>query len=200
MSSPEPLEFFCASFNNGVWLYDKRAKNTKTVFDAWKGMICRVLLDSEFRREVFTVNPAYGTYVIQDEIIYRTLAGRLPNSVHPVSPLDNYLFQWIYRDDPKTIDDVRGVHCLSFVTGHDRRRVFLVIQEFWAQVMKVFDRHDIAAVFGDERPGEMLSLKSFYRSMKTIEKFLTMLDLQNGSCLKGFAQVRYDDDVRLHLL
>ena len=169
------VEHFYASNNNGIWVYDKRAGNAKLLFDTWKGTICRVFHDDDFRREIFAHNPGYGTFVMQDEIIYRALVTLMQNEVRSASPLDNYLFYWLYVDEPKVIDQIRGLHCLSFITGTDRRRLFLVLRELWAQIVRVFDDNDMRLIFEGRLPQETMSLKEFYYSAEAIDKFLSLV-------------------------
>lgn len=180
---PAPVEypeFFYANFNNGVWFYNKESRSTKVVFDYWKGMICRSIHDLDFRHELYAQNKGYGTFFIQDEIIYRSLCIYMPNHVRNIDMRINYLLHWLYVDPPEVVKDVRGLHCLHFISGQKRKRLFLVIKELWDQVVWSFDKHDYKMIFGEEVPEkEMMSLMDFYYSPKSMNRFYELMDIKD---------------------
>lgn len=171
-------EFFYSNFNNGVWFYNKKARNSRYVFDYWKGMICRAIHDDDFRHQLYNDNPGYGTYYMQDEIIYRSLTKMLPNHVRSVDMSQNYLFQWLYVDPKEVVEQVRGLHCLSFITGTDRQRLFLSIKELWNVIVRWLDNHDYELIFGDRRPTDAISVFDLYSSPKNLQKLYILLGIQ----------------------
>jgi hypothetical protein len=203
MSGADHIEHFYASYNNGVWIYDKRSANCKYVFDAWKGMLCRALHDDDFRREIFLSNHNYGTFTMQDEIVYRTLCQRMQNHIRPVSMYENFLFYWLFTESPETVKDIKGLHCLSFIAGRNRHNLFLVIRELWDTINRVLSWHDLERIFGGRFPGEMINLKDFYYNWKTVEKFarLAQINSEMYKCLSYHCQeTKQHDGVRLRFL
>lgn len=193
----KPLERFHSNKNNGIWLYDKRSVSSNIVFDTWKGMLCRAIHDDDFRRRIYQYNHNYGTYTMQDEIIYRTLLADMQNHLGPIEKLDNYLFYWLYRDEAAIVDAIRGLHCLSFITGKDRRKLFLVIKELWDQITRILDPADIKVIFQDALPEEMIRLGDFHKSPTAIDRFLNLVNVKD-SCFKEMAIA--NENIRIQLL
>jgi hypothetical protein len=171
-------EYFFSNYNNGVWFYNKRSKSSKFVFDTWKSMICRFLHDDDFRHELHGFNPNYGTFYVQDEFVYRGLAQLIPYHIKPINMMQNYLFQWLYKDPSDITAKIIGLHCLSFLTGKDRHLLFFTLAELWNTVTTHLDNKEYRMIFGNRQPTETFSMTKLYQNRSRLKQLYRLLAIE----------------------
>jgi hypothetical protein len=164
------IEHFYSNDNNGVWLYNKNSRSSEDVFEGWKNLVCRSILDPEAKLEIHQRNPNYGSPRLNDEIVYRTLCQKFPGDMRPTDYTENYLFHWLSIDPKNITSNIKLLHCLGFLTTTNRAKLFKLFKETWPIACRWIDETQRKLLFGEVDEKEQISISDLYLNKPALRK------------------------------
>jgi hypothetical protein len=173
------LEYFYSNSNNGVWIYNKQSRSCLDVFEGWKNLICRSILDPDSKFYIHSKNPYYGSPRLNDEVVYRTLCERFPGNMRPTHFTENYLFHWLSIDPRTVTEQIKMLHCLGFLTTTNRAKLFKLFKETWPIAKRWIDEPTRLALFGEVDENEQISISDLYLNKPALKRMKEELGFDN---------------------
>jgi hypothetical protein len=164
------IEHFYSNANNGVWIYNKKSRSCSDVFDGWKNLICRSILDPESKFNIHQMNPHYGSPRLNDEVVYRTLCALYPGDMRPTDFTENYLMHWLSIDPKNITSNIKLLHCLGFLTTTNRAVLIKLFRELWPLACRWIDEDQRKLLFGEVDESKQMSIGDLYLNKPALRR------------------------------
>ena len=151
------LDYFHGGPNAGVWYFDRRSDQAKTLFNTWKSMVLLSVIDDNFYEDIKADLEIARQYPLHDEIVLNYIGMKMPGLFRHVDKEENFLIDNL-RHHRKIVQEAKCIHVLSGTTGIHRGRICLCLKELRDSMLSTLSTEDVELIFGNIEPESVCSI------------------------------------------